>query len=350
MARNTAPSTTQAVRAVVEAITPRVPAGWSAKRVRSPGRGRGEPALLRLRSPEGDAFDFEIVRVASPTPRSLTELVDARSTSDRLLVVSSYLSPRAREVLEERRVSYGDATGNIKLVSDEPPLWMEAVGASSNPWSSTQRLQSLRGRSAARAVRAVTDFTPPFGVRELSEKSAVPLGTVSRVIDLLDREALITRKSRGPVTDVDVAGVIQRWTQDYDFSTSNRVVSHLEPRGVPTLRDKLSKATWRYAATGSFAAQEFAPIAPARLGAIFVDDVVLAAEKLGVTEVESGANLLLIEPFDEVVFERTLQRDDLVVVSPSQLAADLLTGPGRAPSEGEELLRWMEENEDAWRA
>ena len=34
---------------------------------------------------------------------------------------------------------------------------------------------------------------------------------------------------------------------------------------------------------------------------------------------------------------------------PSQLAVDLLTGPGREPSQGEQMLIWMEQNEDAWR-
>ena len=37
-------------------------------------------------------------------------------------------------------------------------------------------------------------------------------------------------------------------------------------------------------------------------------------------------------------------------VAPSQLAADLLTGPGPEPSQGEEMLRWMQDNEDAWRS
>lgn len=43
-------------------------------------------------------------------------------------------------------------------------------------------------------------------------------------------------------------------------------------------------------------------------------------------------------------------RNGLTVAALSQVAADLLTGPGREPSEGEELLIWMKDNEDAWRA
>jgi hypothetical protein len=40
---------------------------------------------------------------------------------------------------------------------------------------------------------------------------------------------------------------------------------------------------------------------------------------------KAGANVILAEPYDPVVFERTIMRDELGVVSPSQLAADLLT-------------------------
>ena len=41
--------------------------------------------------------------------------------------------------------------------------------------------------------------------------------------------------------------------------------------------------------------------------------------------------------------------DGLTIVAPSQAAADLLTGSGRMPSEGEELLDWMKDNERVWR-
>lgn len=73
------------------------------------------------------------------------------------------------------------------------------------------------------------------------------------------------------------------------------------------------------------------------------------AERLELRPTESGANVWLLEPYDDVVFDRTASRDGAVCVSPTQLAVDLLTGPGRDPSEGEELLAWMKGNERAWR-
>jgi hypothetical protein len=63
----------------------------------------------------------------------------------------------------------------------------------------------------------------------------------------------------------------------------------------------------------------------------------------------SGGNVLLAVPEDEVAFERTKTFDGVVLAAPSQVAADLLGGPGRAPEEGRVLLEWMEDNEPAWR-
>ena len=101
--------------------------------------------------------------------------------------------------------------------------------------------------------------------------------------------------------------------------------------------------------TGAFAAQRFSPIAPTRLAAIYVNDVIGWSERLDLRPAESGANVWLLEPYDDVVFDRAASREGVVCVSPTQLAVDLLTGPGRDPSEGEELLAWMKGHESAWR-
>jgi hypothetical protein len=83
---------------------------------------------------------------------------------------------------------------------------------------------------------------------------------------------------------------------------------------------------------------------------IYTPDIVALAEQLDLRPAERGANVILLEPFDAVVFERTSQRGEVICAAFGQVAPDLLTSPGRGPAEGEELLRWMAENENAWRA
>ena len=96
-------------------------------------------------------------------------------------------------------------------------------------------------------------------------------------------------------------------------------------------------------------ATKSAVIAPLRQAMLYVDDIDSARRALDAREADEGANLLIAEPFDEVVYERTTTVNGLSIVAPSQAAADLLTGSGRMPSEGEELLDWMKANERVWR-
>jgi hypothetical protein len=45
-----------------------------------------------------------------------------------------------------------------------------------------------------------------------------------------------------------------------------------------------------------------------------------------------------------------MSADGHIVASPEQVAVDLLTGPGRNPAEGEELLSWILLKELVWRS
>ncbi len=63
----------------------------------------------------------------------------------------------------------------------------------------------------------------------------------------------------------------------------------------------------------------------------------------------SGANIVLLEPYDPIVFERLVTSDVIPSVSVAQAALDCLTGNARMPAEGEALLAWMRKNEPRWR-
>jgi hypothetical protein len=277
-------------------------------------------------------------------------LSQAGADDARPLVAAPFLAPMSRAALAARSVSYADATGNLRLVADRPGLFVDRQGAKRDPWPSDDALRSLRDRGAGRAVRALVDFRPPYGVRALAQRAGVLLGSLSRTLDLLDREGVVTRGRRGDAVALDWEATIRRWVQDYDFARSNRVASYLDPRGLNAVAQKSSSARWSYAVTGALAAQAFEPIAPARLATVYVEDAERAAEQLRLCPADAGANVLLAEPFDPVVFDRATVRDGLRVVAASQLAADLLTGTGREPSEGDELMAWMRVHENEWRA
>jgi hypothetical protein len=113
--------------------------------------------------------------------------------------------------------------------------------------------------------------------------------------------------------------------------------------------DRLKDVSFRYAVTGSLAAGQVAPIAAPRLATIYVERTDAAASALGLRPADTAANVVLAEPYDDVVFDRAWTRSGITYVALSQVAADLLTGPGRGPAEGAELLDWLGKHEDAWR-
>ena len=90
-------------------------------------------------------------------------------------------------------------------------------------------------------------------------------------------------------------------------------------------------------------------LAAPRLATVWLRDTAEAASRLALRQAEAGANVLLIEPADEGVFEGSVKRDGVWYAATSQVAVDLLTSTGRGPAEGEELITWMRENEGAWR-
>ena len=357
MASNNPITEAQLMHTVENLIRRALPDDWKMKFTREPGRRQSRPdGVLELTSPGGERVTFVIEAKRSLTaPTLLAALdqmaayIDEADDAALPLLAAGYLSPRSQDVLIARGVSYADGTGNLRLSATSPGLFISLAGATKDPWPDDQPLRSLKGRGASRALRALLDFRPPYGVRELASRAEVSPATLSRVIDLLERDGVLTKDTRGGVEGLDWAAAIRRWSQDYELRRSNSVSSYLYPRGLPAMTEKLIGSKWRYAATTSLAAQRFAPIAPTRTAVIYVDDALQAADRLKLRPADAGANVLLVEPFDDVVFERTLLRDGLVTSSPAQVAVDLLTGPGREPSEGAELLDWMKENEDAWR-
>jgi hypothetical protein len=120
---------------------------------------------------------------------------------------------------------------------------------------------------------------------------------------------------------------------------------YLDARGLTALLAKLATTKARYAVSGSLAAVRVAPVTAPRLAVVYVDTLEKTAESLGLRPAEAGANVLLIEPADPIVFERSKTIDGVKYVALSQAAADLLGSPGRARDEAEALISRLEKPE-----
>lgn len=338
-----------------------IPRSWQL-RLEQGKSGRGPDAVLGLEAPDGRRAILlvEIKRRLDPVTvprvleqmRSWTTLQATTASAIVCLVAAPYLSGRTRQRLRENDLNYLDLTGNSFVSIDEPAVCIRTQGANKDPNKASRPARSLRGVKAAQVVRALVDSRSPIGVRQIAKIARTDPGNVSRLLGMLEREDLVRRSPGGGVQEVLWDELLRAWTRDYSLTKSNRVYTYLDPRGLDNFMARLRGLPQEmgYALTGSLAAARWAPVAPARLGVAFVRDAAAVAAALDLVPTETGANVLLVEPKGDFVFERTVADGGLTYVAPSQAVADLLTGPGRNPSEAEELIDWMRRNEDVWRA
>lgn len=361
------PTERQLLSTLTELLTERLPVDWKVDLEMEPSvPGRRVDGVLTITSPDGSLARLAVETRSSLYPRDAYSLSDqlgsiwpatprppgrigALPDYDGVLVMTSFLTPRTQAMLKQVGFSYADATGNLRISTQRPGLFMEASGASENPWLETRTLRSLKGSGSARVVRALLDFKPPYTLRNLATRAGLALGTTSRVLTYLAEEALISRNERGSVDDVDISRLLKRWTEDYQVLVSNQAQVFLEPRGPLEVLSRLRDYTGSYAVTGSGAAIRRAQIATPALLEIYADRPNSMAQELQLRPTPGGGNVVLLNPVSGLAFERTWSEEGITYAALSQVAADLLTSPGRGPTEADALIEWLETSQDAWR-
>jgi hypothetical protein len=332
---------------LIEEALGRFPPGWRLGAI-EPWEPMFDGAV-ELRAPDGrtSRFVFEIKQAVEPrdVDRVATQLSRLPSGSHPLLL-APYLSPRSRDLLRDRGISHADGTGNLWIAADS--VYVERAGSlrgqvARGAHADEERTprRSLRGPSTARVVRYLCDGAGPPRVRAIASATGVDPGSVSRIMHLLEREAFVRRENLA-IVEVDWKALIVRWGEDL---AKDRVrESYLAPRGLDHVSARLRNVNFPYALTGSSAAAAIAPAAAVGALDVYVEDIDIAARALALREGSGLGNVRLIEAFDPVVFERTMERDGLVLAAPSQVAADLVTLPRRSADELAAMLEWMEQN------
>lgn len=291
-------------------------------------------------------------------------LMHSLTGSAAVLVVAPWLSPRTRETLEQLGYGYLDLTGNVSLRLRQPAVVIRTEGAKQDPQPSGKPTrQNLRGARAGRLVRVLVDVTPPYRATELAEASGLSLSYVSRLLDALEEEALITREGRS-VASVDWDQLIRVRAAQYSLLDANSYVTMLAPQGPDVALTRLAecepaiKEIGQVAVTGPFAARKVVPnVTVGGQLMLYVppdprhDDVLdKIASILGLLRSDIGADVLMLRAASEMVFQGMRRVAGAPHVALSQLALDSLSGSGRMPAEGEALLNYMAEHEEQWRA
>ena len=327
----------------VERLRVLVPNEWTVSiKQRKPDLG-----VISLKA-NGDAESLiSVITRDRLEPRDIDRL---QLPEDSTLVSANWLSIRSREMLHDLNVNFIDGTGNVELRLRRPALYIRTDGASLDPSPKQKTGPTLRGPRAWALLRTLIEVTPPYTAGNLASALGVDDGYVSRVLQALTDERLITRRPRGHVTDVDWEPLLRRLTATYSLFDSNETSTWVASSGPERLIRDLSVLKFgKWAVTGSFATSSIVPVAAPEVAVIYADDPEQLAKVARLLPATSGANVILAKPYDPIVFERGWADTDFPSVSIVQMAADSLTGNARMPAEGTALIDWMRRNERRWR-
>ena len=352
--RNTTIRETELLGDAMLSVSALLPASWA---LRTEAAGRGgllrADALAVLTGPDGTAVRFAVESKVSGVSVGalLPQLREMAAQFDLpILFVSDYVGPSLREALAAGGFSYADATGWVRVSTTSPLILLTGRGADRSPRArESTAVARLDGIAAGRIVRALCAVEVPIGVRALADRAGVSPGSVSKVLPTLAREGVLDRDERGAVTRVRRRALIRRWAQDYSFLGTNQSPRHfIAPRGLDRTLNRVADHERPATLTGSAAARRYLPggatsVVPLRLLALYgADPEALAAELRLIPADPAEANVVIAAPQDARVLDMPLAPATLVI-------ADLLTLPGRADAEAEQLADALALIDPAWK-
>lgn len=342
------------------ALQNRLPPGWTVEEVTYTS-GDGPPdQFWEIRGPSASSRGLIVEARSELSPRAVKVMLGGgllkrlRGVAGHpILVVAPYISPRSRELLVDEGANFLDLTGNLRLVLNNPAVFVETRGADQDPAEKPRRKTGLRGANVGGVARVLIDVRPPYRTTDIATAARVSPGYVTKILETLSSEALIERGgSRGPVSDVDWQALIRRRAEALDLVAAHTTSQYVSPSGARAFLDAVKiEPDEKLAVTGSFAAGEIAPITAPALLALYTMSLNKdqLARRLGLLPTSEGGDVALVRPENPNVFINLREEQTVPRVAASQVAIDCLSGNGRMPSEGEALIDWMAGNENEWR-
>jgi hypothetical protein len=259
--------------------------------------------------------------------------------------IAPYISPESAKVCEQEGVGYLDLSGNCHLAFGG--VYIDIQGQV-NQFKDDRMLKSLYSPKAERILRVMlANPIRPWRVQELADECEVSLGQVSKV-----RKLMLEREwARDMGNGIEVCrpeSVLKTWQAERprnrglrkEFFTLDRAAS-FEAR-IPLATTALGQ---KGALTGLAAAARLAPMSRYLRTSVLVEDIEAFAYELGLKRVETGANVVLIQPADEGIFYGLSKIEGVPVVSPVQVYLDLIADGGRWEEAAEALFNQVIQKE-----
>ena len=261
------------------------------------------------------------------------------------IFIAPYITPEAGKICEEAGIGYLDLAGNC-LFSFET-IYIRQTGAS-NPKIQKRDLRSLYSPKAERLLRVLLNKPQRlWKITELAQAAEVSLGQVANVKKLLlDREW--ASAPAGGLRLTNPGALLDEWAQAYAFRRNNELDCYALAE-IPEIEAQVAATCqqlgMRYALTGFSSAARIAPMVRYQKASAYLrGNIDLFLELSEWKPVSSGANVSLLIPYDDGVFNGLQDVDEILIVSPVQTYLDLQSYRGRGQEAAQAVRQEMEKS------
>jgi hypothetical protein len=259
------------------------------------------------------------------------------------LVAVAHMGDVGRGICQQAGVSWMDLSGNANIVAPSVRILVEGKP---NRFKRRGRPSSVFAPKSSRVARQLLfDPAKHYTQRELATATRLDEGFISRIVRRMEADGQILRGKDGSVTVADPKLLLDEWHAAYDFSKHTIVKGHIAGRSseevIQRTRDLLHKRKVDHALTGLAAAWAHTGFAGFRLVTMYLAERMWAEDLAedGFRDEDRGANLWLVVPNDEGVFDGRALHQGMPCVHPVQVYLDLKAQPERSADAAEELRK-----------
>ena len=260
------------------------------------------------------------------------------------LVIVPHMGPAGSRVCRECGVAFLDRCGNAWI--DVPGLRVRLEGRR-NRFPARGRPASAFAPKSSRVARVLLLHPARWRLqRDLAERTGLGPGFVSRIVRRLEEDALVERNRAGAVRPADPDLLFDAWLGDHDLrrlpGVSGRLVSGTRDRIVEVVTRALDRRC-EHAWTGGAAADLLTGRTPRFPATLYVsaDPSPELVDAIGLVVAAEPADLRLVVPRDEGVFEGATRVGGARSVSPVQALLDAVAAREVAPGEVPGLRRTL---------
>ena len=266
------------------------------------------------------------------------------------IVVVPFISNNTAAICQAEGIGYMDLSGNCYLQFKQILMSKENF---ENKFKFKSGISSIYSPKSERILRVLLNY-PYQGWRviDLAKEADVSLGMITQVSKKLIEEEWMNKSSDGIVLS-QPGLLLEDWTENYTIQR-NELLNYYTLLPLQEIEQQLGQVCdaqgIQFALTGFSAASKIAPMVKGQRSMMYIgSELERLVEQVDLKKVESGANVLLIRPYDEGVFWKSELVGKSIFANPIQVYLDLKRYPGRGEEAANQILeevikpRWQQQ-------